>query len=134
MSSDVVARTPLQDAVAEEIRSVLARKRMSASHLARLMGVTQPYLWRRMAGETSFDLTDLERIAAALDVPVLQLLPARERNAAVTYRYQSELEVTPVRTTSRRSRYAPDRPIDNRPTGRPTNNGRPQFRRAIPAA
>lgn len=130
MSSDVVARTPLQVAVAEEIRSLLARRRMSASQLARQMGVTQPYLWRRMSGEISFDLADLEQIASALDVAVLQLLPARERVAAVTYEYQSAPEARP--TTPRRSLRAAGRPRDNRPVGRPTTD-RPRIVRPVTA-
>jgi hypothetical protein len=32
-------------------------------------------MWRRLRGETSWSLDDLERVAEVLDVPVTKLLP-----------------------------------------------------------
>lgn len=48
---------------------------MSAAELARLTGIKQSTLARRMTGETAFDLDDLELIADALQVDVADLLP-----------------------------------------------------------
>lgn len=75
--------------VAEEVRVWLARRRLSATELARRIGVTQSYLARRMSGAQPFDITDLGRIAHALDVLVGDLLPASSRStsAGATGRY-----------------------------------------------
>ncbi len=53
---------------------LLARRRISAVQLAKLMGVSQPYLSRRLNGAVAFDLQDLEQIAVALDLNVLDLI------------------------------------------------------------
>lgn len=65
----------LRQRTAEEIRVLLARKRMSAAELARRTGLKQSTLARRMTGEIPFDLDDLEVIAGALEVDVTELLP-----------------------------------------------------------
>lgn len=65
----------LRESAAEEIRVLLARRKISGSELARKVGVTQPYMSRRLNGEVAFDLDDLEQIALALDVEVTDLLP-----------------------------------------------------------
>lgn len=64
----------LRERAAEEIRVILARRRMSAAELARRAGLKQPYVSRRMTGETAFDLDDLEVIANALGVKVSDLI------------------------------------------------------------
>jgi transcriptional regulator with XRE-family HTH domain len=89
-------RTALTVAVAEEIRATLARRRMSASALARELGKSQTYVWRRLSGETAFDTDDLESIAAVLRVAVVDLLP------------QSIREVNRVKA---RKREQPERPV-----------------------
>lgn len=71
--------TPIREYVAEELRALLARRQMSATELARRIGATQPYIWRRMSAEIAFDIDDLQRIAAVLGVEVSDLLPARPR-------------------------------------------------------
>lgn len=65
----------LSPAFAEEVRVLLARKRISAVQLAKLMGVSQPYLSRRLNGAVAFDLDDIEKIAEVLGVDPLGLLP-----------------------------------------------------------
>lgn len=96
-------RTTFREAVAEEIRAALARRRMSASALARKLGKSQTYVWRRLSGETAFDTDDLEAIAAALSVTVVDLLPPDARQGSrVTAGYRdlserSDLEGTNVR-------------------------------------
>jgi transcriptional regulator with XRE-family HTH domain len=65
----------LGPAFAEEVRVLLARKRISAVQLAKLMGVSQPYLSRRLNGAVAFDLDDIERIGQVLDVDPLSILP-----------------------------------------------------------
>jgi transcriptional regulator with XRE-family HTH domain len=68
-------RGRLRQYVAEEIRVLLARKRMSGAELGRRAGITQSTMSRRMTGETAFDMDDLERIAEVLEIEVTDLLP-----------------------------------------------------------
>jgi len=82
MSDNSTRTVRLSDQVAEEIRVLLVRRRRSASDLARQIGMTQPYLSRRLTGEVALDLDDLQRIARALDVDIHDLLPARGVNYA----------------------------------------------------
>lgn len=70
--------TSLRERTAEEIRVLLARRHISAAELARRTGMKQPYISRRMTGEVAWDVDDLERIAAVLDVDVIDLMPQRE--------------------------------------------------------
>jgi len=67
--------TSLRERVAEEVRALLGRRKMSASELARQLSLTQKYVSRRLTGETAFDLDDLEKIAAIFGVDVADLLP-----------------------------------------------------------
>jgi len=70
-------RGRLREHVAEEIRVLLARKKMSAAELARRTGLKQSTMSRRMTGETAFDMDDLEIIAEVLEVEVSDLMPRR---------------------------------------------------------
>jgi transcriptional regulator with XRE-family HTH domain len=75
--TQTVRVSPIREQVAEEVRVLLARRKISASELARRMGVTQPYISRRLNGETAMDVDDLALIAQVLGVEVVELLPAR---------------------------------------------------------
>jgi transcriptional regulator with XRE-family HTH domain len=68
--------TPLRARVAEEIRALMGRRRMSGAALARGIGENQQYVSRRLTGEVPFDIDDLEKIAALLDTSVTALLPS----------------------------------------------------------
>jgi transcriptional regulator with XRE-family HTH domain len=70
-------RGRLREHVAEEIRVLLARRKMSGAELARRTGIKQSTMSRRMTGETSFDMDDIEAIAAVLDIKVSDLFPER---------------------------------------------------------
>lgn len=76
----------LRERTAEELRVILARRRMSGSELARRTGLKQAYVSRRMTGEVAFDLDDLEVIATALGVTVMELLAGAEKSADTTRR------------------------------------------------
>lgn len=133
--------TPMRQQVAEEIRALLARRRISASELARRLGVNQPYISRRLTGETAADVDDLQRIADALGVAVADLLPssASERRGlrtvegVTTMRNNIYYSERPARTTrpvrmepvkkARSGQGPPGRPITptqtlSRPAGR----------------
>lgn len=86
MNEDVTAATatPMRELVAEEIRALLGRRKMSGSELARRMGVSQKYMSRRITGETAFDVDDLYAIAQMLGVDVAGLLPRPAEGRLIT--------------------------------------------------
>ena len=55
--------------VAGEIRAELARQRRPQAELAELLGVSKPWLSRRLSGETPLAIADVAVIAEALGVP-----------------------------------------------------------------
>lgn len=100
MSSELTDNR-LRLSVAEEVRALLARRRVSGVKLAETMGRSQAYISRRLNGETAFDLDDLAHIAAVLQVPVSDLLP-RSGGGPIAWLAQAQSL----------------RPGDNRPGGR----------------
>jgi transcriptional regulator with XRE-family HTH domain len=93
----------LTERVAEEIRALLGRKRITGAALARSLGVSEAWVSYRLSGKQTIDLGDLERIAAALGVAPVELLPADIRRPG----QPTVPKVTPA-----------DRPSDNRPKNR----------------
>jgi transcriptional regulator with XRE-family HTH domain len=68
----------LSDLVAEEIRALMARRRMSGRQLATKLGVSPSWVSYRLTGTQPIDVNDLSRIAAALGAGVHELLPTPE--------------------------------------------------------
>ncbi len=66
----------LRAEVAAQLRSELARHQVSGVELAGRLGVSQPYVSRRLSGNVPLDLDDLQRIAGVLGVTVGDLVPA----------------------------------------------------------
>jgi transcriptional regulator with XRE-family HTH domain len=66
--------TTLSDRVADEIRGLLGRRRMSASELARRLKVSRSWVSLRLTGAQEIGLNDLERIAFELDTTIGELL------------------------------------------------------------
>lgn len=62
------------------ISAELTRQSISQRELARRLDWSQQYLWRRLSAHENADMeltpSELEAIAAALDVPVTKFLPA----------------------------------------------------------
>jgi transcriptional regulator with XRE-family HTH domain len=108
MTTAPVGTAPLRERVAEELRALLARRKVTPTELGRKLGRSQTWVWRRLEGEVAFDLNDLEVIADALSVAVADLFPPDVRQA--------------VRTIQGNSQVA-DRPTDNRPPARPKGRG-----------
>lgn len=82
MSIDVQGRDrTLSDRAAEEIRALMGRKRISGAELARRLDVSPMWVSYRLAGKQEIGLTDLERIASALGVTPVDLLPVAVRRA-----------------------------------------------------
>lgn len=113
-------RGRLREHVAEEIRVLLARRKMSATQLARLTGLKQSSLSRRMTGETAFDMDDLEVIADVLGVSVTDLMPQRVAAARDPKSASGQLSrlVTPAHP-------APAARRSSRPSGRTSAQRRP---------
>lgn len=110
MSTDVTPTVrKLSAQVAEEVRSVMGRKDISKAELARRLGVSEMWTSRRLRGQLPIDLDDMERIAAALDVTVMDLLPRDVR---------SQVTVTQRELASRNE-------IRTRPPGHPSGSTRP---------
>lgn len=61
--------------ITANIRAELGRQNKTRAALAREMGVTEMWLSRRVNAQTPFTVDDLATIAAALDVPMADLLP-----------------------------------------------------------
>lgn len=70
----------LSEQVAEEVRALLGRRRMSGRQLATAMGVSPSWINYRLTGRQPIDLNDMQKMARALGVPVIQLLPADLRS------------------------------------------------------
>lgn len=113
MTTSTVRAAKLREGVAEEIRVLLARKRMSGSALAHEIGQSQSYVSRRLNGSTAFDLDDLEQIARVLEVSVTALLPKMATEVAVGGGVMNQS----FRSSGSAGRGS-TRPTDNRPSGR----------------
>lgn len=83
-ASPTERRLTLSDAVAEEILSILGRKRMSKAELARRLKVSPMWVGYRLNGQQEIGLNDLELIGQALEVDVATLLPAVLRRTLQT--------------------------------------------------
>lgn len=65
---------PLRERAAAEVRAWMGRTRMSQRDLAELLGVSQTQVSARMRGQMEFSLTELEMLADAWGIDVLELL------------------------------------------------------------
>ena len=82
MSMDV-APTPLSLDVAEEIRAVMGRRKMTGAQMAKAIGVSPAWVSYRINGQVAPTVDDLHAIAAVLGVSVMTLLPTSVREIAV---------------------------------------------------
>jgi len=106
--NDVTAR------VAEEIRALMGRRKVTGAQMAKALGVSAAWVSYRINGSVSPSVNDMDRIAAVLGVTVVDLFPRRDREATVTSRQPSTSIHAPVNI----------RPHDGRPGSRP-RGGRP---------
>lgn len=67
---------PFARAVAAEIRSAMARQRVSGVELARKTGRSQSYISKRLRDETPFSANDVEDICEVLGEDLFELLRA----------------------------------------------------------
>lgn len=108
--------------IAEEIRVLMVRKRVNQKQLAQRLDVSAMWVSGRLTGQTEIAVNDLPRIASALEVPVLDLLPDSLRGAS---RATMDRNSRPTEQTTP----TPRRPADNRPSGHPSPGSPPTMRR-----
>jgi transcriptional regulator with XRE-family HTH domain len=72
----------LTEAVLGEIRAEMGRQQKTGRAVAEAMGVTHVYVSRRLSGKVPLSLADLDRFAAALSVPAIDLIPRPMASAA----------------------------------------------------
>lgn len=67
---------PVPDAevVGSRIRGLLAERKLSQLVAARHLGISQAAMSRRISGETPFDVVELGRLAALLEVSAARFL------------------------------------------------------------
>lgn len=76
---------PVSEAIAGEFRAEMARKRISGTTLARVLGWPQVYLSRRLTGAVPLRVGEAVRIADCLQIPMDRLfagVPANVRGAS----------------------------------------------------
>lgn len=111
--------TSLNAQVAAEVRAEMGRRGMSNAELARSLGVSEAWTTRRLGkrADTPLNLVDLQRVAAALAVPLATFFTTEIRDVVpppgTAYRPIPRYAVVADQSAFR------DRPIDNRPSGRP---------------
>jgi transcriptional regulator with XRE-family HTH domain len=64
----------VEDRVVAKVASELDKRGMSGAELGRQMAVSQAWVSRRMTGEVSFTLAEIDQVAGILQVPVDELL------------------------------------------------------------
>jgi transcriptional regulator with XRE-family HTH domain len=104
--------------VAEEIRALMARRRISGRQLATQLEVSPSWVSYRLTGTQPIDVNDLALIADALGVGVHDLLPPPEVAATALKKNLAPPQVQPRKHVARSS--------GGRPTGHPrTDSVRP---------
>ena len=88
MSTDVAKAEPAPTLrVAAEIRAQMGRLNVNRAEVARRLEVENSWVGKRLNGQTEISVTDLYRIAAALQVEVADLIPRDSRGAGTTRSY-----------------------------------------------
>lgn len=105
MDTPTASRPALNVAVTAEIRALLARRQMRQSAFAAQLGQTEVWVSRRLRGVQALSLDDLDAMCRVLRVEPADLIAGALRADYANNHGNSQV---------------PDRPKDNRPTGRPT--------------
>jgi transcriptional regulator with XRE-family HTH domain len=67
-----------QQAVATEIRVTMLRRGVNQTELAQRLGHDQTWLSKRLKGRTTLSIDDLDQIARAIGVEMIDLMPLTE--------------------------------------------------------
>lgn len=76
------------EAVAEEVRALLARRRVTHKTLEGVLGLSRPTLGKRLSGAAPFTVTELDKLAGYFDVPITDFFGP---NQSVTHRSAVEV-------------------------------------------
>ena len=93
MTVPLTDKVTLREAVAAELRSELARNRISASKVAFAIGKDQPWISRRLTGQVAFDLDDLDAITQVMGISPSELMAAAHETAKKPRRRIPDREV-----------------------------------------
>lgn len=126
MTTEVGAPRALSDTVAEEIRASLGRQRISKAELGRRLGVSEVWVGRRLNGQLPIGLDELQKIADAIGVNVLDLLP--KRNTAGYAQQRVVATIGEARTRNASPIIRPHSDEVHRPPNRPVRQTRPTSR------
>lgn len=105
--------------VAAEIRAWMGRLDVRQSELARRMGEKDQWMSMRLKGRTPIDLNELQRIATALGLGVLDLLPAQASRGAGGAGDRVTQTIVPANSSLQPMAGSPTRP---RPPARPSRH------------
>ena len=78
----VMTYTSHREAVAGEVRAAIARKGVTQSEVAQLVGMSSTSMSRKLAGANALTVDELIAIANALDVSPSSLIPTAHSVAA----------------------------------------------------
>jgi transcriptional regulator with XRE-family HTH domain len=67
---------PVRKQIGDNVRAELARLGLRHDDLAKVLGISQPQVTKRLAGTIGFEGAELVRIAAELNIPVSRLVEA----------------------------------------------------------
>jgi transcriptional regulator with XRE-family HTH domain len=132
MSTDAAVSADLTDLVAAEIRALMGRRNINRAELARRLNVEDSWVGKRLNGRTEIGVNDLPRIAEALGVGIVDLLPRSERRLTGDYPPEGDKPGEAVKIPQQRNPYGKSRPAgrsDSRhPAGRPERRTSPTRR------
>jgi transcriptional regulator with XRE-family HTH domain len=77
MTDDIRSRRdvdPVRKQIGDNVRAELARLGLRHDDLAKILGISQPQISKRLAGTIGFEAAELVRIAAELNVPLARLV------------------------------------------------------------
>lgn len=114
MSTEVAETTKIAADVAAEIRAQMGRQNVNRAELARRLNVEDSWVGKRLNGRTEIGVSDLGRIAHALGLRIVDLLPRAERGLTGDYPRSGDKPDVAVKIPHPRSPY----PGSRRPAGR----------------
>lgn len=106
----------LTELVAEEIRALLARRRIRQSQLARGLGVSEQWVSVRLMGKQEIGFNEAQRIADFLEVDVMDFMPQQREGRVVTHAGASRRQTTVPKIGSLTA--LAKRPTSRHPRGR----------------
>ncbi len=74
-------KIPAAENTAANVRAELGRQQRSGASLAESLGWTQAKVQRRLSGKVPFDVAELEKVAAELNVSLLRLIDSEKASA-----------------------------------------------------